>query len=76
MFNKNSNFQFLILKSAIHTYKLQLVVACLNAIGYRFVGRRWGYFFATSLNDPPAVVRTILVTCAGQAGGAYVHLNF
>ena len=56
--------------------KLQFVGACLNAIGYRFVGRRWGYFFATSLNDPPAIVRTVLVTCAGQAGGAYIQLSF
>ncbi|WP_218122924.1 hypothetical protein, partial [Selenomonas ruminantium] len=52
--------------------KLQFVSACLNAIGYRFVGRRRGYFFAASLNDPPVIVRTVLVTCAGQAGGAYV----
>ena len=34
--------------------KLQFVGTCLNAIGYRFVGQRRGYFFATSLNDPPA----------------------
>ncbi|SDP78992.1 hypothetical protein, partial [Selenomonas ruminantium] len=56
----------------IRTYKLQFVGACLNTVCYKVVGRRRGYFFATSLNDPPAVVRTILVTCAGQAGGAYV----
>ena len=48
----------------------------MNAIGYRFVGRRRGYFFAASLNDPPAVVLAILVTCAGQAGGAYVQFSF
>ena len=64
------------LKSGIHTYKLQFVGASWNAIGYRAVVRRRGYFFATSLNDPPAIVRTVLVTCAGQAGGAYVQLSF
>ena len=39
------------------------------------MGAEVGILFSAALNDPPAKVLSFLDTCAGQAGGAYVHLN-
>jgi len=39
-------------------------------------GAEVGILFSAALNGPPAKVFSFLDTCAGQAGGAYVQLNF
>ena len=60
-------------QACCNRYKLQFVDASRNAIGYKAVGRRWEYFFAAPLNDPPAKVRNFQQLGAGQAGGASIN---
>ena len=52
---------------------MQFVGARLNAIGYKAVRRRWEYFFAASLNDPPAEVRIFQQPAPGKSGGASIN---
>ena len=55
-----------ILQIAICQYELERFC-------YRAVGRRWEYFFAASLNVPPAEVRIFQQPAPGKSGGASIN---
>ena len=69
----NTFFKVFSKKVKKHVRQLQFVDASRNDLGYKAVGRRWEYFFAAPLNDPPAKIRNFQQLGAGQAGGASIN---